>query len=140
MIRKSHFALGIAALLALAFPCSPQHADVAKTTTFNSSKFPTFTFQELPALSREEHLSRALDAKLSYILHSAVLDNSYPTASGTRIQVKGAGPALRVAEWNIERGENFDWVVLALKAGVNSVSVSVCGKIIRASRSETSIE
>lgn len=116
MGRKSHFALVIAALFALAFPCSPQHAGVAKTTTSNSSKFPTFTFQDLLALSREERLSPALDAKLSSVLNSAVLDNSYPTASGTRIRIKGAGPALRVAEWNIERGENFDWIVLALKA------------------------
>jgi endonuclease/exonuclease/phosphatase family metal-dependent hydrolase len=117
MGRKLQFTLVIAVLLALASPCSPQQVGVAKTTTFPAGKFPTFTFQELLALSKDEPLAPTLDAKLSSVLNSAVLDNSYPTASRTRIHVREAGSALRVAEWNIERGENFDWVVLALKAG-----------------------
>ena len=117
MGRKSQFALVFAAFLVFASVCSPLQADAGKTTTFSPDKFPTFTFPELLALSKDEPLSLTLDAKLSSVLNSAVLDNSYPAASRTRVQVKGAGPALRVAEWNIERGENFDWVVLALQGG-----------------------
>jgi endonuclease/exonuclease/phosphatase family metal-dependent hydrolase len=113
--RNSPFALVIAVFVALAFPAYSQPA--AATPTFSPNQFPTFTFDEMLALSKDEPLTPALAAKLSSVLNSAVLDNSYPNSSRTRVQVKGAGPALRVAEWNIERGENFDWVVLALKAG-----------------------
>jgi endonuclease/exonuclease/phosphatase family metal-dependent hydrolase len=101
-------------LLASACSSFAQSAIVQKTATFSPGKFPTFTFQELLDLSKDEPLSAGLDAKLSSVLHSAVLDNSYTGKPSTRIQLKTAGPALRVAEWNIERGENFDWVVLAL--------------------------
>jgi endonuclease/exonuclease/phosphatase family metal-dependent hydrolase len=113
---KSNFACVVTALFALTSTCTPQDAGVTKTDTFKSRDFPVFSFQELLALSKDE-LPHPLDTKLSAVLHSAVLDNSYPSSSGTRVQIEGAGPALRVAEWNIERGENFDWVVLALKAG-----------------------
>lgn len=117
MRYKASFGLVLAALLVSTSSCSAQQATGGKTATFRPSQFPTFTFQELVALSKDEPLTPVLDAKLSSVLNSAVLDNSYPGAAPTRIQIKGAGPALRVADWNIERGENFDWVVLALKDG-----------------------
>ena len=117
MRYTARFGLVFAALLACACSCRAQQAAIPKTNVFAPGKFPTFTFPELVTLSKDEPLPPTLDAKLSSILDSAVLDNSYPVAAPTRIQVKGAGPALRIAEWNIERGENFDWVVLALRDG-----------------------
>ncbi len=115
MNHKSRFGLLFLLLLAFAASGFAQSVAVTNSTTFSPGKFPTFTFDELIQLSKDEPLSPALDTKLSSVLNSAVLDNAYPSGLSTRIQLKGAGPALRVAEWNIERGENFDWVVLALK-------------------------
>lgn len=115
MTYKLQCGLLFLSLLTLASGGFAQSAATTKTVVFTPDKFPVFTFQELLGLSKEGPLSPALDAKLSTVLHSAVLDNSYTGVSSRRIHVKGAGSVLRVAEWNIERGENFDWVVLALK-------------------------
>ena len=117
MKYKSRIGLLPLSLLAFVSSCFAEPAAVSKTATFSSANFPSFTFQELLDLSKDEPLAPALDAKLSLVLNSVVLDNPYPSRSHARVQVKGAGPALRVAEWNIERGENFNWVVFALKDG-----------------------
>jgi endonuclease/exonuclease/phosphatase family metal-dependent hydrolase len=115
MKHKSRITPLILSFLAFTSVCFAQSATLTETSILRADKFPTFTFKELIDLSKDEPLSPALDQKLSSVLHSAVLDNSYPNAAPTRVQLQGAGPALRVAEWNIERGENFDWAVLALK-------------------------
>jgi endonuclease/exonuclease/phosphatase family metal-dependent hydrolase len=115
--RNLPFVVLITLLFGACSQAPSQQTGAGKTTTVRPGAFPTFTFDELVALSKDQPLSPGLDSKLTTALHSAVLDNSYPAGARTRIPVKGAGPALRVAEWNIERGENFDWVVLALKGG-----------------------
>ncbi len=115
MNSASRIHLVSAVLLAIVCSGFSQQPRTPKTRTFNPDKFPTFTFPELVTLSKNAQLSPALDAKLTTVLNSAVLDNSFAKTSPTFIPLKGAGPAIRVAEWNIERGENFDWVVAALK-------------------------
>ena len=82
-----------------------------RTATYAPGKLPRFTFKELVSLSRNQPLAEATEKKLTTVLNSVVLDNSAPAP----LRVKKLGPTLRVAEWNIERGENFDWIVLALK-------------------------
>ncbi|MDE1178822.1 MAG: hypothetical protein PW789_19785 [Edaphobacter sp.] len=86
----------------------------AQTATYKPGAFPTFTFSELVTLSSSAPLPEDLDARLGNVLHSVVLDNS-ASRTATPLQLPTLGPAIRAAEWNIERGENFDWVVLALK-------------------------
>ena len=81
---------------------------------FAPGKLPYFSYGELVSLSKDQPLPKATQDKLSTILNAAVLDNSAPNPPAP-LQVKELGPTLRVAEWNIERGENFDWIVLALK-------------------------
>jgi endonuclease/exonuclease/phosphatase family metal-dependent hydrolase len=117
LVHKQAVTFVIAAFLALSCRCFPQATGEEKTTTFRPGSFPTLTFEQLKTLSKDEPIPPELDSKVSLILHSAVLDNSYSGLAPRRVPVKGAGPALRVAEWNIERGENFPWVVLALSGG-----------------------
>jgi endonuclease/exonuclease/phosphatase family metal-dependent hydrolase len=115
--RTSPPALFVLALFAFACSGISQEGGVTKTAIVSSAKFPSFTWTELLTLSKDEPLPPALDQKLTSALNSAVVENSYPNAPATRIPIRTAGPAIRFAEWNIERGQNFDWVVLALKGG-----------------------
>jgi endonuclease/exonuclease/phosphatase family metal-dependent hydrolase len=93
---------------------SAGHAQDSDTATFPPGKLPSFSFPELVSLSSANPLSQATEKKLSTVLHSVVLDNS-ATSQPAPLQVKRLGSSLRMAEWNIERGQNFDWVALALK-------------------------
>lgn len=86
-----------------------------QTATFSPGKFPTLTFSELVTLSKDEPLAPALETKLNRLLYAAEVDNSFPKSTPIRVPIKDTGSALRISDWNIERGENFDWVVLALK-------------------------
>ncbi|HEU4635932.1 MAG TPA: endonuclease/exonuclease/phosphatase family protein [Edaphobacter sp.] len=86
----------------------------AQTTVYRPGQMPVFTFDELKTLSRPKPLSPALEKKLHQVLHGVIVDN---TASRTAAPIASdkLGPVIRAADWNIERGENFDWVALALK-------------------------
>lgn len=86
----------------------------SQTQTYPAGKLPTFTFPELISLSTTEPLAETTEQKLDTVLHSVVLDNSAPAAPAP-LEIKKLGPTIRAAEWNIERGENFDWIALALK-------------------------
>jgi hypothetical protein len=66
---------------------------VSKAPTFSPAKFPTFTFSELITLSKDAPLPAALEAKLSTVLNSVVVDSSFPNTKPTRIPLKAAGPA-----------------------------------------------
>ena len=85
-----------------------------QTKTYTSANFPLFTFPELVKLSKNAPVPKALNRKLNTVLHSAVVDNS-ASQTAAPLSVPGLGPTVRAAEWNIERGENFDWVAAALK-------------------------
>lgn len=78
---------------------------------------PEFSFEELKSLSGDLPPGAEVLDKLYTVLHSVEIDNSYSSQMPTRgpLHVDRLGPALRVAEWNIERGENFDLLLLALK-------------------------
>ena len=102
-------------LLALVCSAHSQNTHLPETPVFSPDTFPLFTFDELVTLSKDRPLPSALDTKLSTVLNSAVVDNSFPNMRPTSISLKGTGPAVRIAEWNIERGEKFDWIVLALR-------------------------
>jgi endonuclease/exonuclease/phosphatase family metal-dependent hydrolase len=75
---------------------------------------PTFSFDELVTLSREEPLNPALKDKLEQILQTPVVWNN-PAAQMPQKSVDGGiAPVFRVAEWNIERGIEFESTEQAL--------------------------
>src|ERR1700733_3025970 len=74
------------------------------------------TFDELVTLSETDPPAAPLEEKLDRLLTTPFLntDASAMGAGPRRPIVDGIGPVLRVANWNIERGLNFDLIKLAL--------------------------
>ena len=74
------------------------------------------TFDELVRLSSPEALPAELESKLARVLDTPIVDNAASRSGVTphRPVVAGLGPTLRAAEWNIERGLQFDMIRLAL--------------------------
>lgn len=68
------------------------------------------TFDELITLSQEAQPAAALQQKLDRLLTTPVVENG-----GTAAKSRPGGTDLRVTEWNIERGQNFDDIQLLLK-------------------------
>lgn len=68
---------------------------------------PIFSYSELETLYAQTDLPAALDAKLKFLLTTPFVDNSF---QNTRPFSKSAqlGEFLRVAEWNVERGLEYD--------------------------------
>ncbi len=74
----------------------------------------TLTYSELVKLSQvDKPLSPGLQAKMDRLLKTPFISNS-ATAQPRFSTDPKIGKTLRVAEWNIERGLNFDMVVAAL--------------------------
>lgn len=82
------------------------------------------TFDELVELYERETPPRELREKLNRILTETVVSNAAAakTARPLKPTVLGLGKVLRVVQWNIERGLEYDAVVSALK-GPESFSV-----------------
>ncbi len=75
---------------------------------------PTLTFDELVTMSRQEPLNPELKSKLEQVLQTPVVWNN-PAAKLPQKPVDGGvGPVFRVAEWNIERGIEFESIEQAL--------------------------
>jgi endonuclease/exonuclease/phosphatase family metal-dependent hydrolase len=74
------------------------------------------TFDELVTLSEADQPAAPLEEKLDRLLTTPFLNNDASAigAGPHRPTVDGIGPVLRVANWNIERGLNFDLIKLAL--------------------------
>ena len=75
-----------------------------------SSQPSLLNYQELVALEEQETVDPALAKKLNTLLTTPFINNE-AYFSGTkplRPDLKGIGPSLRLVEWNIERGINFD--------------------------------
>ncbi len=77
---------------------------------------PQLTFAELITLSTQASPPADLAKKLENVLHTPVIDNSASDrgARPVRPVSTGGGTLLRTALWNIERGQNFDLIRLAL--------------------------
>ena len=73
------------------------------------------SYQELVALG-EETVDPALDAKLHTLLTTPFINNEayFNGTKPLRPDLKGMGPSLRLVEWNIERGIEFDKIKLLL--------------------------
>src|SRR4028118_1191530 len=74
------------------------------------SSAPTvFSYAELTTLYEQKKLSPTLEEKLNKLLRTPFVDNSYPNASPARLsQSAPLGEFLRVAQWNIERGLQYE--------------------------------
>ncbi len=73
-----------------------------------------FTYDELTTLYEEKNLSPSLEGKLNYLLTTPFVVNSYQTNEPPRFsQSARLGEFLRVAEWNIERGLNYEEIAAA---------------------------
>ena len=68
-----------------------------------------FSYPELTTLYEQKTLSPTLEEKLNKLLTTPFVDNSYPNASPVRLsQSPQFGEFLRVAQWNIERGLEYE--------------------------------
>ena len=81
-----------------------------------NSQPPLFTYQELVTLGEQEKVDPALAAKLHTLLTTPFVNNVayFSGIKPMRPDVKGMGPSLRIVEWNIERGAEFDAIKLSL--------------------------
>ena len=80
-----------------------------------SSQPPFLNYQELVTLDQQETVEAQLAAKVHTLLTTPFVNNE-AFFSGTkplRPDIKGMGPSLRLVEWNIERGLEFDDIKLA---------------------------
>ncbi len=90
-------------LLLLAFACFG-----FPTTSAEMSSAPAvFSYSELEMLYNQETLPPALEAKLNLLLTTPFVDNSFPNTRPFSESPR-LGEFLRVAEWNIERGLEYD--------------------------------
>jgi hypothetical protein len=121
-VRNAHLdgalSLGVPLVLFLilsfySFAAVPAESGVVYTHTSQPS---LMTYPELVTLGEQETIDPALATKLHTLLTTPFVNNE-AYFSGTkplRPIVKGVGPALRVVEWNIERGVEFDKIKLLL--------------------------
>jgi hypothetical protein len=67
-------------------------------------------YQELVTLSEQEIVDPALADRLQTLLTTPFINNEayFAGAKPLRPDLKGMGPSLRLVEWNIERGIEFD--------------------------------
>jgi hypothetical protein len=74
------------------------------------------SYQELVALGEQETVDPALAAKLHTLLTTPFINNEayFNGIKPLRPDLKGMGPSLRLVEWNIERGIEFDKIKLLL--------------------------
>ncbi len=111
--RVPRLALALAALALTVYAASFQ---TARAQTKTSKEPEPFTYEELVQLYEQEPLPDALRQKLERLRTTPFVSNA-ATARGTRPlkpDVPRLGRVLRVAEWNIERGLNFNAVRAAL--------------------------
>jgi endonuclease/exonuclease/phosphatase family metal-dependent hydrolase len=81
-----------------------------------SSQPPLLTYQELVTLGEQETIDPALANKLNTLLTTPFINNEayFAGTKPLRPDLKGLGPSLRLVEWNIERGVEFDAIKLLL--------------------------
>ena len=86
------------------------------TDYIRSSQPPLLSYEELVTLSQQEAVNPALASKLQTLLTTPFINNEayFSGIKPLRPDLKGLGPSLRLAEWNIERGLELDDIKLAL--------------------------
>ena len=110
-------AAGQVALLLTLILCSRAFAQNGHRSDYtSSSQPPLLDYQELVALGEQETVDPALADKLNTLLTTPFINNEayFAGTKPLRPDLKGMGPSLRLVEWNIERGIEFDQIKLLL--------------------------
>jgi endonuclease/exonuclease/phosphatase family metal-dependent hydrolase len=97
--------------------CSGASAQDAAGADYTRTSQPEMlTYQELVTLGEQETVDPTLAAKLHTLLTTPFVNNEahFNGIKPLRPDLKGMGPSLRLVEWNIERGIEFDKIKLAL--------------------------
>jgi hypothetical protein len=106
--------LGLFLILILCSFASAQERSRADYT--RTSQPAMLSYQELVALGEQETVDPALAAKLHTLLTTPFVNNEayFNGIKPLRPDLNGMGPSLRLVEWNIERGIEFDKIKLLL--------------------------
>jgi endonuclease/exonuclease/phosphatase family metal-dependent hydrolase len=125
----SKFALRCAfiAAAALSLCAAAQKNSPAPSALNEHSQGPELlSFEDLVALASTSRPEGALAARLNALLNTPFVHNEDPSASSRphRPEVTGLGSVLRVAEWNIERGLNFELIRSALSSSDEFLSLA----------------
>jgi endonuclease/exonuclease/phosphatase family metal-dependent hydrolase len=115
-LNKSLGVAVVALLLVLTLNSRASAQGDQPTDYTRSSQPPFLNYQELMTLYQQETVEAQLAAKVHTLLTTPFVNNE-AFFSGTkplRPDVKGMGPSLRLVEWNIERGLEFDDIELAM--------------------------
>jgi hypothetical protein len=101
-------------ILVLCSGASGQNGAGAEYT--RTSQPAMLSYPELVVLGEEEAVDPALAAKLHTLLTTPFINNEayFNGVKPLRPDLKGIGPSLRLVEWNIERGIEFDKIKLLL--------------------------
>ena len=93
-----------------------QTAGRKEATYVRDSKPELFSYDELVQLSLDQPLSPELAGKLHTVTTTPFINNEayYRGARPRPLEIRGLGPSLRVALWNIERGLSLDDIQLFL--------------------------
>ena len=112
--RSVGLQLALCLSLILCFFASAQ--DKSGTDYTRSSQPAMLSYEELVELGEQETVEPALAAKLHTLLTTPFVNNEayFNGAKPLRPDLKGMGPSLRLVEWNIERGIEFDKIKLLL--------------------------
>ncbi len=104
-------------VLLLTLMCSRTFAQNGQRSDYtSSSQPPLLNYRELVALGEQETVDPALANKLNTLLTTPFINNEayFAGTKPLRPDLKGMGPSLRLVEWNIERGIEFDEIKLLL--------------------------
>jgi hypothetical protein len=112
--RSVRVQLALCLSLILCFFASAQ--DKSGVDYTRTSQPAMLNYQELVALGEEETVDPALAAKLHTLLTTPFVNNEayFNGVKPLRPDLKRMGPSLRLVEWNIERGIEFDKIKLLL--------------------------
>jgi endonuclease/exonuclease/phosphatase family metal-dependent hydrolase len=108
--RALVFSVQLFLFLALILCSGASAQNKQQSDYIRSSQPPLLKYQELVALNEDETIDPPLARKLDTLLTTPFINNQayYAGTKPLRPDIKGMGPSLRVVEWNIERGVEFD--------------------------------
>ncbi len=106
----------LALLLTFTLCCGASAQDRTDADYTRTSQPAMLSYQELVSLGEQETVDPVLAAKLHTLLTTPFINNEayFNGIKPLRPDLKGMGPSLRLVEWNIERGIEFDKIKLAL--------------------------
>jgi endonuclease/exonuclease/phosphatase family metal-dependent hydrolase len=90
------------------------HVPAADVRTQESQDPVLLSFEDLATLASTAKPEGALAARLSALLNTPFVERAAADIQPNRPNVPGLGAVLRVAQWNIERGLNFELIRSAL--------------------------